>query len=211
MKKEVNKLKKEQINLAKKVVIKDEFDEIKLVAGVDQAFNGNEVISAAAVCDYKTMEVIEIKSAIIHTTFPYIPGFLSYREAPAIVEAVSKLENEPDILLVDGQGIAHPRKIGLASHVGLLLDIPTIGVAKNLLCGELKEDKIVLGENTVGFKVSTKNQANPLFVSPGHKVSLKSCIEIVKNCIKLPHKLPEPLHLAHRNANKIRKELDLNS
>jgi deoxyribonuclease V len=206
MKKGVRKFKSEQLSLAKKVVIKDEFDEIKLVGGVDQAFNGNEVISAAVVCDYKTMKIIEKKSASVCTTFPYIPGYLSYREAPAIVEAVSKLENKPDVLLVDGHGIAHPRKIGLASHVGLLLDIPTIGVAKNLLCGEIKEDKIIIGERIVGFCLTAKEHANPLFVSPGHKVSLKSSLEIVRNCARLPHKLPEPLHLAHRYANKIRKE-----
>ncbi len=211
MKKGVNKLKKEQLALAKKVVIKDEFDEIKLVGGVDQAFKDNEVISAVVVCDYKTMKVIERKSVTVKTNFPYIPGFLSYREAPAIVEAVNKLENKPDILLVDGHGIAHPRKIGLASHVGLSLDIPTIGVAKNLLCGELKENKIVLKEKVIGFSFVGKEQANPLFVSPGHKISMKTSLEVVKNCIVLPHKLPEPLHLAHKNANKKRKELDLNS
>ena len=211
MKKEVNKLKKEQLALAKKVVIKDEFDEIKLVGGVDQAFRDNEIISAVVVCDYKTMKVIERKSACVKATFPYIPSYLSYREAPAIVATVSKLENKPDVLLVDGHGIAHPRKIGLASHVGLLLDIPTIGVAKNLLCGEVKEDKIVIGEEVRGFSLVAKEHANPIFVSPGHKVSLKSSLEIVKNCMRLPHKLPEPLHLAHKNANKIRKELDSNS
>ena len=208
---DVKKFKEEQLKLAKKVVIKDKFDEIKLVGGVDQAFKDNEIISAVVVCDYKTMKVIEKKSASVQATFPYIPTYLSYREAPAIVEAVSKLENKPDILLVDGHGIAHPRKIGLASHVGLLLDIPTIGVAKNLLCGEIKKDKIVVGERIAGFSLVTKEHANPLFVSPGHKISLKSSLEVVKNCIILPHKLPEPLHLAHRHANKIRKELDLNS
>ena len=208
MKKEVRKLIEEQLTLAKKVVIKDEFEEIKLVGGVDQSFNGNEVSSAVVVCDYKTMEVIEKKSASIETKFPYIPGFLSYREAPAIVEAINKLENKPDILLVDGHGISHPRKIGLASHVGLSLDIPTIGAAKNLLCGKIEEDKIILGEKTVGFRFIGKEQANPLFVSPGHKVNMKTSLKIVKNCMRLPHKLPEPLHLAHKNANKIRKELE---
>jgi len=207
MKKGVRKLKEEQLSLAKKVVIKNEFDEIKLVAGVDQAFNGNEVISAVVVCDYKTMEIIERKTSTVQTNFPYIPGFLSYREAPAIVESVNKLENKPDILLVDGHGIAHPRKIGLASHVGLLLDIPTIGIAKNLLCGEIKNNRVILGEKILGFCFIGKENASPLFISPGHRISLKTSLEIVRNCMRLPHKLPEPLHLAHRHANKIRKEL----
>ena len=112
------------------------------------------------------------------------------------------------MLLVDGHGIAHPRKIGLASHVGLLLDIPTIGIAKCLLCGKIEEDKIVLGEKNIGFKFIGKEQASPLFVSPGHKVSMKTSLEVVKNCMRMPHKLPEPLHLAHKNANKIRKEIE---
>jgi deoxyribonuclease V len=174
----------------------------------DQAFKDNEVISAVVICDYKTMKVVERKYAVVKATAPYIPSYLSYREAPAIVEAVNKLENKPDVLLIDGHGIAHPRKIGLASHAGLSLDIPTIGIAKALLCGEVKEDKIIIEESTRGYTLVTKEHANPLFVSPGHKVGLKSSLEIVKNCIRLPHKLPEPLHLAHRYANKIRKELE---
>jgi deoxyribonuclease V len=205
--KRIRKFKEGQLKLAKKVVVKDEFDEIKLVGGVDQAFKDNEVISAVVVCDYKTMKVIERQYSVVKTNVPYIPSYLSYREAPAIIEAVNKLENKPDILLIDGHGIAHPRKIGLASHVGLSLDIPTIGIAKALLVGEVKEGRIIIEESTRGYTLTTKEHANPLFVSPGNKVSLKSSLEIVKNCIRLPHKLPEPLHLAHRYTNKIRKEL----
>jgi len=212
MKKGVKKFELEQLRLAKKVLIKDEFEEIKLVGGVDQSFIGNKVISAFVVCDYKTMEVVEKKHAVVETSVPYIPGYLSYREAPAVVETFLKIENKPDIILVEAHGIAHPRKIGMASHVGLLIDKPTIGVAKNLLVGNIKEDKIVLEEKTVGFKLITKENANPLFISPGHKISLKTALEIVKNCIRLPHKLPEPLHLSHRYANKIREKLEsLNS
>ena len=184
IKRDVDKLKEEQLKVAKKVIVKDDFDEIKLVAGVDQAFKDNEIISAVVVCDYKTMGIVEKKYAVVKATFPYIPGFLSYREAPAIIEAFNKLENKPDVLLVDGHGIAHPRKIGLASHVGLLLDIPTIGIAKNLLCGEINEDNIIIGEKVVGFKLITKEHASPLFVSPGHKMGLKSSLEIIKDCIR---------------------------
>ena len=207
MKKGVNKFKEEQLRLAKKVVVKDEFDEIKLVGGVDQSFKDNKIISAFIVCDYKTMEVVERKYAIVEASVPYIPGYLSYREAPAAVEAFLKLEKKPDIILVEAHGIAHPRKFGMASHVGLLLDKPTIGVAKKLLFGEVKNDKIVIGEEVRGFSLITKEHAKPIFISPGHKISLKTSLEIVKNCIRLPHKLPEPLYLAHRYANKIRKEI----
>ncbi|MDH3382103.1 MAG: endonuclease V [Flavobacteriaceae bacterium] len=204
----IQKFREEQLKLAKKVVIKDEFEEIKLVGGVDQAFVGNDVISAVVVCDYRTMKVLEKQYAVVKTNVPYIPSYLSYREAPAIIEAVNKLEKKPNVLLVDGHGIAHPRKIGLASHTGLSLDIPTIGIAKALLCGEVKEERIIIGESTRGYQLIAKEHANPLFVSPGHKVGLKNSLEIVKNCIRLPHKLPEPLHLAHRYADKIRKELE---
>lgn len=208
MKKDVKKFKEEQLRLAKKVVVKDEFDEIKLVGGVDQAFKDNKIISAFVVCDYKTMEVVEKKYAVVEASVPYIPGYLSYREAPAVVEVYSKLENKPDIILVEAHGIAHPRKFGMASHVGLLLDKPTIGVAKNLLVGEIKDNKIIIGEDIRGFGLVTKEHANPIFISPGHKISLKTPLEIVKNCIRLPHKLPEPLYLAHRYANKIREKLE---
>ncbi|MBW2977401.1 endonuclease V, partial [Candidatus Woesearchaeota archaeon] len=188
--------------------VKDEFDEIKLVGGVDQAFKDNKIISAFVVCDYKTMEVIERKYVVVEASMPYISGYLSYREAPAIVEAYLKLENKPDVILVDAHGIAHPRKLGMASHVGLLLDKTTVGVAKKLLVGEIKEDKIIVEEKVRGYGLVTKEYARPIFVSPGHKIGLKTSLEIVKNCMKLPHKLPEPIHLAHRYANKIREKLE---
>ena len=131
----VDELKKEQLKFAKKVVIKDDYDELFYIGGVDQAFVGEKVISAVIVMEYKTMKIVEKKYAVVDAPMQYIPGFLSYREGPAIVGAVNKLNQKPDILLVDGNGILHPRKIGLASHVGILLDIPTIGVAKKLLMG----------------------------------------------------------------------------
>ena len=207
MKKDVNKFKEEQLRLAKKVLIKDDFEEIKLVGGVDQSFIGNKVISAFVVCDYKTMDVVEKKYAVVETSFPYIPGYLSYREAPAVVEAYLKLENKPDIILVEAHGIAHPRKFGMASHLGLFLDKPAIGVAKNLLAGEIKDEKIVIRDKTVGLELITKEHARPLLVSPGHKISLKTSLDVLKNCLRTPHKLPEPLHLAHIYSNKIRKEI----
>lgn len=211
MKKGVEKFREEQARLAKKIVIKDEFDEIKLVGGVDQAFIGNKVISGFVVCDYKTMEIVEKKYAVVETSVPYLPGFLSYREAPAAVEAFLKLENKPDIILVEAHGIAHPRKFGMASHVGLMLDKPAIGVAKNLLVGDIKEDKIIIDEQVRGFSFSAKEHANPVFISPGHKISLKTSLEIIRNCMRLPHKLPEPIHLAHRYSKEIREKLGLNS
>ncbi len=205
---DIAKLKAEQIKLAKEVVCRDEFDKVKLVAGVDQAFIGDEVISAIVVCDYKTLKPVEEKYAIVKTDVPYIPGYLSYREAPAIVEAYGKLEQKPDVLIVDGNGILHPRRIGMASHVGILLDVPTIGVAKTFLLGEKMDHEIMVGNEVRGFELITKEHARPIYVSIGHKIGLGSSVRIVKDCLVYPHKLPEPLHLAHRKADDLREQLD---
>lgn len=202
----IRKLKEEQLKLAKKVVVKDDFDKIELIGGCDQAFFDNKIVSAVTVLDYKTLKVVEKIYAVVDSKVPYIPGFLAYREAPAVVEAFTKLEKKPDILMVDSNGILHPRRIGMASHLGVILDIPTIGVAKNLMMGDKKENKIYVEEEARAMEVVTKEHANPLYVSPGHRISLKTSVEIVKNCIKLPHKLPEPIHHAHRFSKEIMKK-----
>jgi deoxyribonuclease V len=207
MKKELEKFKQEQLKLAKKVVKKDDFDSIKLIAGVDQAFINHKVISAIVVCDAKTLKPVEEKYAVAKAPIPYIPGFLSYRESPAAVEAFNQLENKPDILIVDAHGIAHPRALGMASHLGLLLDVPTIGVSRKLMVGKSQENgKIIYNEKIVAQEVITREHARPLYVSIGHRVSLKTAVETVKKTTIQPHKLPEPLHLAHRYANKIREK-----
>ncbi|MBW2983506.1 endonuclease V [Candidatus Woesearchaeota archaeon] len=205
---DIAKLKAEQISLAKKVVCRDEFDKVKLVGGVDQAFVNDEVISAIVICDYKTLEPIEEKYAVVKAAIPYIPGYLSYREAPAIVEAYGKLEHKPDVLIVDGNGILHPRRIGMASHVGILLDIPTIGIAKNLLLGRAIDREVMVENEVRAFELTTKEHARPIYVSIGHKITLGSSVRIVKECLVHPHKLPEPLHLAHRKANEVKEQLD---
>ncbi|MBW2980724.1 endonuclease V [Candidatus Woesearchaeota archaeon] len=205
---DIAKLKAEQISLAKKVICRDEFDKVKLVGGVDQAFVGDEIISTIVVCDYKTMEQVEEKHAVVKATAPYIPGYMAYREAPAIVEAYGKLEKKPDVLIVEGNGILHPRRIGMASHVGIVLDIPTIGIVKNLLLGEVIDREIMVGNEVRGFELMTKEHAKPVYVSIGHKITLGSSVRIVKECMVYPHKLPEPVHLAHKKANELREQLD---
>ncbi len=206
MKLNVNKLKKEQLKLAKKIILKDSFDEIKLIGGCDQAFYENKIISMVIVFD-NNGKLIEKKYAIKDVTIPYVPGFLAYREMPAILEAFNKLENKPDILLCDCNGILHPRKIGMASHLGLILEVPTIGVAKNKLLGVIDEDKkIIYNDHVLGFEIGTKEHAKPIYVSPGHMISMKSSEKIVKEWLK-GHKTPEPLHVAHKFANRIKKNL----
>ena len=202
-----NKLKEEQLKLAKKVVLKDSFDKLELIGGVDCAYSQNYIISAIVVCDAKTMEVKEKAFAAVKAKIPYVKGFLAYREGPAISEAYVKLENKPDILILDGNGILHPRRCGLASHIGILLDQASIGVAKQLLVGEVKGNIVYIDKKARAGLIITREHSKPIYVSPGHKMSLKTSIEIVRNCIKFPHKLPEPLHLAHRYSNEIREKI----
>ena len=205
----IQKLKEEQERLAHKVLIQDSFDSLTTIGGCDQSYAGKKIISSVVVVNAKTLEVIEKTSAILDCDFPYIPGYLSYREAPVIIEAFNKLKNKPDILLVDGNGILHPRRIGLASHVGIALDVPTIGVAKNLTFGQNSEGKIIIDKEVCAVEFVSRKYARPVYVSPGHKVSLSTALEVIKNSIKPPHKLPEPLHIAHRLATKLKDEMEI--
>ena len=200
-------LKKEQIKIAKKVITTDSFEKIKTIGGADQAYIGNKVISAIAVCDYTSLKLIEEKHAVVNAKVPYKSGFLFYRDSPAVMEAFNNLENKPDVLIVKANGILHPRRIGMASHLGILLDIATIGVTKDLMLGEVREKTIYVEKEARGYELITREHARPIYISPGNKISLKTSLEIVKNSLRQPHKLPEPLHLAHKYGNKVRKEL----
>lgn len=207
---DLEKLKAEQEKLAKKIITHDVFeeDEIKTVAGIDQAYtSSNKVVSAIVVLDYNSLSHIESKYALKDVNFPYIPGFLSYRELPAIMEAYNLLETRPDMIMVDGNGILHPRRIGIASHIGILLDKVSIGVAKNLLLGEEKGEKVIIDKEVRGYKLMTKEHANPIYISPGHRISLQAAVKTARSMIISPHKLPEPIHLAHKLANKVKNEL----
>lgn len=200
-------LKKEQLKLAEKVSVTNSIKNIKVIAGADQAYVENKVISAIAVCDYKSMKLIETKHAVIEAKVPYKSGFLFYKDGPAIIEAFNRLENKPDVLIVEANGILHPRRIGMASHVGSLLDTAIIGVTKTLMLGEVKDKTIYVDKEARGYGLITREHANPIYISPGHKISLKTSLEVIKNCIRLPHKLPEPLHLARKYGNKIREKM----
>ena len=199
------KLKKEQIELASKIITIDSFKKAELIGGVDLAYFDNKAICSIVICD-KDMNAIETKNTVTEVNIPYMPSYLFYREGPAIIETYQKIENKPDVLLCGFHGIIHPRRIGAASHLGLILDVPTIGVAKNLFCGKLEGNTVVMDKEIRGIKLISKEHAKPIFISPGHKISLKKSVEIVKSCMRPPHKLPEPLHLAHHQANKLKKE-----
>lgn len=204
---DLNKLKEEQLKLAKKVITKDSFDKLELIGGADCAYNQDNVISAIVVCDYKTMDVKEKVFAVVKANVPYLQGFLAYREGPAISEAYAKLENKPDIMIFDGNGILHPRRCGLASHMGVLLDQASIGIAKQLLLGEVKGNIVYVEKEARAELAATREHSKPIYVSPGHRISLKTSVDIVKSCLRFPHKLPEPLHLAHRYADEIKEKI----
>ncbi len=204
------KLEEEQVRLSKKIINRDAPDfsniaSIKTIAGCSQAIVGRKIISAIVVCDYSTLEILEKKYAIVKARIPYIPGFLGFRESPAVIEAYLKLTAEPDVLLVEGHGILHPRRFGFASQVGLSLSKQTIGVAKSLLIGESNEGNVYVDNELRGKEIVTREFARPIYISSGHLISLKTACEVVRNCNRPPHKLPEPLHIAGRYADKIRE------
>jgi len=200
-------LKLEQVKLAGKVITTDSFEEISLIGGCDQAYtNDGKIVSTIVVLD-KNLKVVDSANAVAECRMPYIPGYLFYREAHVIIEAFNKLKQRPEILVVDGNGILHPRRIGMASQLGIVLDIPTIGVAKTLMMGQSMDGRIEVDKEIRAIEVRTREFAKPLYVSPGHRISLKTAVEMIQKMIVQPHKLPEPLHLAHRFADKKRDRL----
>jgi len=212
-KRDLEELRRAQTEIAAKVVLEDRFEKpIEVVTGSDLAFLNSAVVAAAVSLDYESLQVIEEKAVIGRVSFPYIPTFLGFREGPPIIELVGKLKVKPDILMLNAHGISHPLFCGCASHVGVLTNIPTVGVAKSKLCGEYQKEPervgewvpLMYGEKTVGALLKSKRGCRPIFVSPGHLVSLESSIQIAKRCIG-DHKLPEPLYLAHRLANEERR------
>lgn len=200
-------LKKEQLKLAQKVQLTDGFNQVKTIAGADCVSVGNKLVACIVVCEFPSLRLMEQKTYLLENPLPYQDSFEAYREMPAMIEAYNLLEAEPDLILVDGAGIAHPRKIGIASHLGLALNQPAIGVTKNLPVGTVEQGKIKFNRDIAGFEIKTKEHANSLYVSPGHLISLGSTLHLIPKMILFPHKMPEPLHLAHKFAKKRLQEL----
>jgi len=180
-----------------------------LIAGVDVSGANERGIARAAIVilNYPDLNTIDTVTIEAEVSFPYVPGLLSFREMPILIKAFEKLDAVPDLVLVDGQGIAHPRRLGLAAHLGLFLDLPTIGCAKSRLVGthgELPDEaetwtELFDGNEVIGATVRTKIKTNPLYVSVGHKISLPKAIYWTLQCCK-KHRLPEPTRLAHQAA-----------
>ena len=202
-----------QKNLACKVQFSPLKKPPKLIAGLDCAFtkDGQKIIAAAVVIKLLDFELIETATALRKVTFPYIPGLLSFREAPACIAAVEKLKAEPDVFILDGQGTAHPRRLGLAAHLGLFFDKPTIGCAKSRLTGYFEDPPPEKGaysllkdkDEVIGAVVRTRTNVEPVFVSVGNKCRLDDAIKITLDCT-IKYRLPEPTRLAHQLVSKLR-------
>jgi len=205
-----------QSRLAGRVQIKTFSKNPRLVAGLDCAFtkDGKRIVAGAVVLELPGLEITETKSATRKVAFPYIPGLLSFREAPVCIAAVKKLRRRPDVFLIDGQGIAHRRRLGLAAHLGLFFDSPTIGCAKSRLTGVFEEPAQAKGGysgltnagETIGVVLRTRTNVKPLFISIGNRCTLKDAIKIVLACTT-KYRLPEPTRLAHQFVSKIRLEV----
>ncbi len=186
--------------------------DIRLIAGVDvrsPLFRKGEGTAAVVILEYPGLHLVESKTVSGQIEFPYVPGLLSFRELPLVLQAFEQLENTPDLIIVDGQGIAHPRRFGIAAHLGLLLDTPTIGCAKSRLCGTHEEPGRKRGNyaelldddgKVIGAALRTKDNTKPVYVSVGHKITLEQCLQWVLNCCH-GFRLPEPTRLAHQAAN----------
>lgn len=207
-------MKKRQIALAGDVVIKPFAMDVLNIGGVDVAYKKNRLYAWVTVMAHPFNVIIDNAWAVGSSSFPYIPGFLSFREVPVIVKAFNKLILKPDLILVDGQGIAHPRGLGLASHLGLVLKKPTIGCAKSHLFGEFRMPGLRRGSNTflkngmrkIGMVLRTQDSVKPLFVSPGHLVDFNDCRRYVLITTKR-QRIPDPIRFADHNARKIACEL----
>ena len=208
----IEKARKIQMKISKRIVKEDGFSRgIKLVAGVDVSYTGGSALASVIVLDYDTLEIIEAKGDHVKAKFPYVSTLLLFREAPAIFKVLPKLESKPDVYLIDAHGLAHPYRCGLASYVGVIKKIPTIGVAKNKLCGRVGEyvndiAPIVENGETIGVEMVTKPGEKPVYVSIGNMISLNSAIGIVRHCTK-NHRIPEPLRMAHKTVTKERLHL----
>jgi deoxyribonuclease V len=182
---------------------------ITSVAGADVSKRGEHLFACIGVFSYPELSLLSESYARLRAAVPYVPGFLSYRELPVLIRAFTKLRRKPDVILVDGQGIAHPRGLGVASHLGVVLEVATIGCAKSHLYGTYTEPGEKRGAYTVmrrdrqgiGMVIRTRDNVKPLFVSPGHLVDMSDCLRIVLSATKR-YRLPEPIRYAHKMAGK---------
>ncbi len=207
----LDRLYREQERLAKRAKLYDAFGKVRHIAGVDCSYlddgrtGRGRIIGGAVVVDYETLKPTARAHASLPLKFPYIPGLLAYREASAMMAAFRKVRHDVDVLMVDGFGVNHPRRCGIATHVGVRLDMPTIGVGKSFLCGEVGDDGYIRqGGEKVGKLVHSPGVKRPVYVSPGYKITLDTAVELATHFIKVG-RIPEPARLAHEYVTELRR------
>jgi deoxyribonuclease V len=192
-----------------------DFGGVRYVAGADVSTQGDMAYATVAVLEFPGLTVVEVRGFEAPLEFPYVPGLLSFREMPSILGALEKVETDVDVVVLDAQGLAHPRRLGLASHVGLFLDVPTVGCAKSVLVGKFEEPGVEKGSTTdlvhrgevVGKVVRTREKVSPVYVSVGNGIDLDSSVELVLSSTTR-YRLPEPTRQAHNAANRLRRGED---
>ncbi len=204
-----------QADLAKMVVLKKDFGQIRRIAGVDASYHlaTKRIYSGIIIYSFPDLNLLEKRYASRKIDFPYVPGLLTFREGPSILSAFEKVKYAPDLIIFDGQGIAHPRGLGLAAHMGVLLNLPSLGCAKSRLIGTYTRPANRVGAyswlktdaRTVGAVVRTRKDVKPVFVSPGFKIDLRTSIEVVLRCTR-GYRLPEPTRQAHIFIEKVKME-----
>jgi deoxyribonuclease V len=209
-----------QERLRNRVALEDEFAPIRHVAGADLAFDPATDVAFAGVIVYRFpgMEEVERRSAQRPLRFPYVPGLLSFRESPILIAAFARLKTEPDLILIDGHGRAHPRLFGIACHIGVLFDKPVIGCAKSLLVGEYREPGMTRGSTTplvfkgetVGAVLRTRENVRPIFVTQGHRVSLQTAVKLVEKCLD-GFRIPKPTREADQYVRRLRQAFNKGS
>ncbi len=209
----LGEMREEQSRISEKIVLRDDFSAVERVCGIDVAYIEDTAICALSVFDSHTRMEVAHRTGITRVSFPYVPTYLAFREIPAMTELANSLDRNSDILFVDGNGILHPRGCGLASHLGVKLGIVTIGIAKSLLCGELRSEpktagdfsEVIMGDKIIGYGLRTSCSNRLTYVSPGHRISLETALAYATRF--LDGKLPTPLRRADRRANELKAKL----
>lgn len=192
--------------MAGKAKLYDAFGKIRYVAGVDCSYPGDQIVGGVVVVDYETLTPVEWACAALPLQFPYIPGLLAYREADAMLAAARRIKHDVDVLLIDGFGVNHPRRCGVATYVGIRLDMPAIGVGKSFLCGDkCGGDYICQAGERVGKMLYSPTSKKPVYVSPGHKISLGTAVEIAEHCMT-GGRIPVPIRLAHEYVTGLKRD-----
>jgi deoxyribonuclease V len=195
------------------IIIKQRDFPVNVIAGADISFNKFSTTVYAGIVLLRFPELIPIGYSLVkkEVRFPYVPGYLAFREVPALMDAWHQLPAKPDLLVVDGHGIAHPRRMGIASHFGVLAGTPTVGSAKKVLCGQYQEPAsparshtpLIFKDEVVGAVLRTRNAIKPVFVSPGHLIDVPGAVDIISQCIGR-YRIPEPTRIAHNAVNQFR-------